>query len=172
MEDEILAAQNSKDSVGGIVEVIVAGVPAGLGEPVFDKLDADLAKAVMSIPAVKGVEVGGGFALSKLRGSQANDAFIAREGKIHTVTNNAGGILGGISDGEPIILRAAVKPTSSIAREQETVNLSEVAPAKISVEGRHDPCIVPRAVPVVEAMTCLVLADHGLRAGLIPRRLD
>lgn len=171
MEDEVLDAKREGDSVGGVIECIASGVPAGVGEPVFGKLDAELAKAVMSIPAIKGVEVGGGFSLAKMRGSRANDLFVVRDGEIKTQTNNAGGILGGISDSMPVVVRAAVKPTSSIEREQKTVNLSKLESEDIKVEGRHDPCIVPRAVPVVEAMVCLVLADQMMLAGLIPRKL-
>jgi chorismate synthase len=171
MEEAILAAKADGDSVGGIIEVTSIGVPAGLGEPVFDKLDADLAKAVMSIPAVKGVEVGGGFKLSSLHGSQANDEFVVSKGRVALSSNNCGGILGGISTGAPIVVRAAVKPTSSIAKQQKTVNLETKKEAKIRITGRHDPCIVPRAVPIVEAMVNLVLADHGIRGGFIPRKL-
>ena len=171
MENVILDAKNSGDSVGGIIEVRAFGVPAGLGEPVFDKLSADMAKALMSIPAVKGIEIGAGFELAKMRGSEGNDEFINEDGKIKTKTNNCGGILGGISNGMPIVARIAVKPTASISKKQKTVNLKTLKPAEIEIEGRHDPCIVPRAVPVVEAMTALVLADHGLRSGFIPGRL-
>ncbi|MFH1789105.1 MAG: chorismate synthase [Candidatus Altiarchaeota archaeon] len=171
MEDAVLAAKAHGDSVGGIIESVSIGVPAGIGEPVFDKLDAELAKALMSIPAVKGVEVGGGFGLSSLRGSEANDAFVFEGGKIRLASNHCGGILGGISTGMPIIVRAAVKPTASVAAKQKTVNLETRKASEIRVTGRHDPCIVPRAVPVVEAMVNLVLADHMMRSGAIPRRL-
>jgi len=171
MEDAILAAKAQGDSVGGVVEVISVGVPAGLGEPVFDKLDADLAKALMSIPAVKGVEVGGGFALSSLRGSEANDEFAMAREKVTLASNKCGGVLGGISTGSPIVVRVAVKPTASIAKQQKTVNLAAKKDARIKVLGRHDPCIVPRAIPVAEAMVNLVLADHGIRSGFIPRKI-
>jgi chorismate synthase len=171
MEKAILSAREGKDSVGGVIEAVALGVPAGLGEPVFDKLDADLAKAMMSIPAVKGVEIGKGFELAEMRGSQANDAFILKEGIIQTETNNCGGILGGISNGMPIVVRVAVKPTSSIRLKQKTVDIEKMGDAFIEVEGRHDPCIVPRAVVVVESMLALVLADHSLITGLIPRKL-
>ena len=171
MEEEILAAKAKNDSVGGVVEAVALNVPPGLGEPVFDKLNAELAKAVMSLPGVKGVEFGLGFELARMKGSEANDEIILEKGKIKTKTNKAGGMLGGISDGMPIILRVAIRPPSSIAKEQNTVDLKKKKSAKIKVEGRHDPCIVPRAVPIVEAMVALVLADHGLRSGLIPRRL-
>lgn len=171
MEVRIREAKGDGDSVGGVVEAVALNVPAGFGEPVFDKLDADLAKALMSIPAVKGVEVGGGFHLAGVKGGESNDGFILRGGEIETKTNNCGGILGGISDGMPIIVRVAIKPTPSISKKQNTVNLKTMKEEEILVEGRHDPCIVPRAVPVVEAMIALVLADHGLRNGAIPRRL-
>jgi len=159
MEQAILDAREAGDSVGGVVEVRAAGVPAGLGEPVFDKLDARLAAALMSIGAVKGVEVGDGFALSRARGSESNDA-IGEGGRF--LTNRAGGVLGGISSGEEIRVRVAVKPTPSIAAEQDTVD-RDGQPRKISVKGRHDPCIAPRLVPVAEAMVCLVLADAMLQ---------
>lgn len=157
-------AKRDGDSLGGIVEVWAEGVPAGLGEPVFDKLDADLAKALISIGAVKGIEFGLGFALASLRGSEANDALCHEEsGKVRTRTNNAGGIVGGISNGEDIILRLAVKPTPSIRKLQNTVNLHGEAVA-IEIRGRHDPVICPRIVPVAEAMVALVLVDHLLRS--------
>ncbi len=171
MEKAILAAKREKDSVGGVVEATAFGVPPGFGEPVFGKLDADLANALMSIPAVKGVEVGRGFELAGMKGSDANDEFFIENGKIKTRTNNCGGILGGISDGMPVVVRVAVKPTSSIGKIQDTVDLKEMEETTVEIGGRHDPCIVPRAVPVVEAMMALVLADHGLVSGFIPGRL-
>ena len=156
-------ARRELDSLGGVVEVRVRGVPPGLGEPVFDKLDADLAKAMLSIPAVKGFEVGDGFAVAESRGSQNNDPFVPRpDGSIGTTTNHAGGILGGMSSGEEIVIRIAAKPPASIAREQQTVNRAG-EPAGITVKGRHDPTVLPRLVPVAEAMVLLVLADHWLR---------
>ncbi|MFH1774147.1 MAG: chorismate synthase [Methanobacteriota archaeon] len=167
MEREILKAKKEGDSVGGIVELIALNVPVGLGEPVFDKLDADIAKALMSIGAVKGIEIGAGFEAAKRKGSENNDAFYVDKSKIKTLTNNSGGILGGISNGMPIVVRAAVKPTSSIAKEQRTVDLEKMKNTTISIKGLHDPCIVPRVLPVCEAMLALVLADHALRAGLI-----
>jgi chorismate synthase len=163
MEEAILAAKREGDSVGGVVEVVALNVPDGLGEPVFDKLDADIAKAMMSIGAVKGVEIGAGFEVTNRRGSENNDEFIIQNGKVATATNNSGGIQGGISNGMPIIIRAAIKPTSSIAKKQRTVDLSTMKETTIKVEGRHDPCIVPRVLPVCEAMVALVLADHLLR---------
>ncbi len=163
MEKAILAAKSDGDSVGGVVEVLALNVSAGLGEPVFDKLDADLAKAIMSIGAVKGVEIGAGFEVVGRRGSENNDEFIIQDGKVVTTSNNSGGILGGISSGMPIVVRAAIKPTSSIAKEQRTVDFAAMKETTIKVEGRHDPCIVPRVLPVCEAMVALVLADHLLR---------
>jgi len=150
------------DSVGGVIECVVRGIPAGLGEPVFDKLEADLAKAMMSLPATKGFEIGSGFAATRMRGSEHNDPFEMHRGKIRTTTNNSGGVQGGISNGEEIYFRIAFKPTATIAREQKTVNISR-EPTKLSARGRHDPCVLPRAVPIVEAMTALVLCDHALR---------
>ncbi len=161
MVDRILHFKKKGESVGGIIEVRAKGVPAGLGEPAFDKLDADLAKALMSIGAVKGVEIGAGFQAAGLLGSQNNDSFVP-EGAQHQTTNNAGGILGGISSGADIVIRAAVKPTASISLSQWTVDLKGKK-KEIRVEGRHDPCICPRIVPVAESMVAIVLADHWLR---------
>ncbi len=162
MEELILKVRKEQSSIGGVVECIAFNVPPGLGEPTFDKLDADIAKAMMSIGSIKGVEIGDGFQLSRMRGEDANDSFINRDGKILTETNHCGGILGGISTGMPIIVRVAVKPTSSLAREQQTVNIKGES-AVISTKGRHDPCIVPRIVPVIESMMAIVLCDHLLR---------
>jgi len=176
MEEAIINAKNEGDSVGGIVEVVSTGVPPGLGEPVFNKLSADLAGALMSIPGAKGVEIGAGFKLAWLCGSLSNDELEVRKtGKllsVSTKTNNSGGILGGISNGMPIVARVAFKPTSSIAKKQDTVNIKTRKNTTIEVGGRHDPCIVPRAIPIVEAMVNLVLADHGLISGLIPRSIQ
>ncbi len=157
------------DSLGGIIEGIARNVPVGLGEPVFDTLDGELAKALLAIPAVKGVEFGSGFAAAGKRGSENNDPFIISDGKVVTATNNAGGILGGMSNGMPIVVRVAVKPTASIARSQPTVDLKRLENAGLIVRGRHDVCIVPRAVPVVEAMMAVTLCDFAIRAELIPR---
>lgn len=157
----IEAARKDGDSVGAIVEVRAEGVPAGLGEPCFDKLDADIAKALMSIGTVKGVEIGNGFAAIRLRGSQNNDPFLPGQ-PVRTAGNNHGGILGGISSGMPIVARAALKPTSSIVKEQTTADINGQAQV-FQVKGRHDPCIAPRFVPVAEAMLRLVLVDHLLR---------
>jgi chorismate synthase len=165
MVQAIETVRQEGDSLGGIVEVWGLGVPAGLGEPVFDKLDADLGKAMLSIPAVKGVEIGMGFEAAKVRGSQSNDEFTSEGGRIVPRTNNAGGILGGISTGADIVVRIAVKPTSSISRPQMTVDRTG-RPVPVEVKGRHDPSICPRVVPVAEAMMALVLADHWLRQRL------
>ncbi|MCP5064958.1 MAG: chorismate synthase, partial [bacterium] len=150
-------------SLGGVVECVARGVPAGLGEPVFDKLEADLAKGMMSLPASKGFEIGSGFGGTRLSGSEHNDPFVpGMDGRPHTTTNRSGGIQGGISNGEPITLRVAFKPTATIAIEQDTVDREGHA-TKLSAKGRHHPCVLPRAVPLVEAMVYLVLADHWLR---------
>lgn len=154
--------RRERDSVGGVAEVVAVGVPAGLGEPVFDKLKADLAKALFSLPAVVGVEYGVGFAAATMRGSEHNDAFVTQGSQVVTRTNRHGGILGGISTGMPIVLRAALKPTSSIPRAQETVTRDGEA-TEVTVTGRHDPCLLPRFIPMAEAMVALVLADHWIR---------
>ncbi len=146
------------DSIGGILEAVINNCPAGLGDPAFDKLNARLAAALMSIATVKGIEFGAGFKVAQMRGSQNNDAFIAKGNKISTKTNNSGGILGGISSGEPIVLRLALKPPSSIAKFQKTVT-TELKQTDVQVKGRHDPCLCPRVVPVVEAMIALTLVD-------------
>ncbi len=161
-------AREEGDSVGGIIEGIALNVPVGLGEPVFDTLEGDLAKALFAIPAVKGVEFGSGFSAAGKRGSENNDPFTIRNGKMETMTNNAGGILGGISNGMPIVVRVAIKPTSSIARSQETVDIEKMESASLQVKGRHDVCIVPRAVAVVQSMIAVTLCDFAMRAGLIP----
>ena len=151
-------AKAANDSLGGVVEVRASGVPVGLGEPTFDKLDALIGQAMLSIPATKGVEIGQGFGVVGARGSENNDAFYVEDGRVRTRTNTAGGSLGGISSGEEIVVRVAVKPTSSVAQPQETVDTS-LRPRTVVVEGRHDPSVCPRAVPVAEAMLALVLAD-------------
>ena len=158
MEKLIMSLKASGDSIGSVVEVVADGVPAGLGEPTLEGLDAVLAHALMSINAIKGVEIGAGFGVVSLKGSECNDPFALKSGKVVTTTNNAGGILGGISTGMPIVARVAIKPPSSIAREQSTVRTDKKT-ASVKVEGRHDPCLAPRAVPVVEAMTAIVLCD-------------
>ena len=162
MINSIMRARKKGDSLGGVVEVIAQGVPAGLGEPVFDRLDADLAKAVMSMPAVKGVEIGVGFQSAIMTGSECNDVFAMKNKKVITTTNNAGGILGGISNGMDIVIRLVVKPTSSINKAQDTVT-QQGKKAKIRVEGRHDPCVATRAVPIAEAMVAITLIDHLYR---------
>ena len=155
-------ARKAGDSLGGVVEAVARGVPVGWGEPVFDKLDADLAKAMLSLPAAKGFEIGSGFGGTRLTGSQHNDPFYGQEGRVRTRSNRSGGVQGGISNGEEIVLRVAFKPTATILKEQETVD-EQGNDTTIKARGRHDPCVLPRAVPIVEAMIALVLADHALR---------
>ena len=162
-------AKEDGDSVGGIVEGVMLKLPVGLGEPVFDTLEGDLAKALFAIPAIKGVEFGLGFSAVAKRGSENNDTFIIKNNEIATRTNNAGGVLGGISNGMPIVVRVAVKPTSSIAISQQTVHIKNRESATLAVNGRHDTCIVPRVVVVVEAMMAVTIVDFALRAGLISR---
>ena len=158
----IKAARAEGDSVGGLIECRVRGVPAGLGEPVFDRLEADLAKAMLSLPATKGFEIGSGFAGTLLKGSEHNDAFENRAGQVRTQTNRSGGVQGGISNGEEIRFTVAFKPTATILRPQATVD-AQGQPAELMGRGRHDPCVLPRAVPIVEAMAALVLVDHWMR---------
>jgi chorismate synthase len=160
--------QAAEDSVGGVVEGIAMNVPAGLGEPVFDTLDGELAKALFAIPAVKGVEFGAGFAVADMKGSANNDPFDIEDDRIETRTNNAGGVLGGIGNGMPLVVRVAVKPTPSIPQAQDTVDIKQRQAASLEIKGRHDTCIVPRAVPVVEAMLAVTLCDLALRAGILP----
>ena len=160
-------AKGEGDSVGGIIEGLALNVPVGLGKPAFNTLEGDLSKALFAIPSVKGVEFGSGFSAARKRGSENNDPFTINDGKIVTATNNAGGILGGISNGMPIVARVAIKPTSSIARSQGTVDLKKMRSTSLEVKGRHDACIVPRAVPVVESMMAVTLCDFAMRAGLI-----
>ena len=169
MEALIKQVRSEKDTIGGVIRCAAFGVPAGLGAPVFDKLEADLAKAMLSLPACKGFESGTGFAAATMRGSAHNDAFFNEDGRIATRTNHSGGIQGGISNGMPILLRAAFKPVATIFQDQETVD-KQGNEARIQPRGRHDPCPVPRAVPIVEAMVALVLADHLLRwRGQVPQ---
>jgi chorismate synthase len=167
MAARIREVASDGDSVGGVVECIVMNLPAGVGEPVIGTLEGELAMALYSIPGVKAVEFGLGRDFSSSRGSESNDAYLIRDGKIITETNNAGGILGGISTGMPIICKVTFKPTPSIGKRQKSVNLSTMEETTIEIKGRHDPCIVPRAVPVVEGMVAVVLADQAIRAGLI-----
>lgn len=164
MEGVLKKAQKAGDTIGGIVEIVVQGCPAGLGSPVFDKLDADLAKALMGIGTVKGVEIGAGFAAADMTGSQCNDLLLPSG----FAANNAGGILAGIASGQDLVIRAACKPIPSIAREQDTVDING-KPVKLAVGGRHDVSVIPRIIPVCEAMVCLVLADHLLRQRAISR---
>ena len=167
MRQAILAARKKGDSLGGIIESITTDLPIGLGEPVFGSLESDLGKALYSIPAVKGIEFGSGFRGSETFGSKNNDLYEIKKGKIITKTNNAGGILGGLSNGMPIVLRVAFKPASSISKKQKTVDIKSKKATILSVTGRHDPCVVPRAPPVVDSLVSLVLADHALQAGFI-----
>ena len=167
MEDEILKAKNEGNSVGGIVEIIIDNLPVGLGQPVFDKLDGDLAKALMNIGAVKGVEIGLGFESTLLTGQEFNDQYHIENEKIMTETNNAGGILGGMSNGMPVVIRIAVKPTPSVSGIQKTVNLEKNTNSTIEIEGRHDPCICPRITTVAESACGMVIVDHMIRAGFI-----
>ena len=163
MQEAILAASRDGDSIGGVIECAAVGFPAGIGNPMFDGIENRLSAALFGIPAVKGLEFGAGFAAAAMRGSEHNDPYrIGDDGSITTTTNHAGGILGGISTGQPIVLRAAIKPTPSIAKAQQTVRLSTMENAELVVHGRHDPCIAHRAVPVVEAVTALVLLDYLL----------
>ncbi|MEM3151724.1 MAG: chorismate synthase, partial [Candidatus Bathyarchaeia archaeon] len=169
MKKAIIKAAEEGDSVGGIIEGLAINLPPGIGEPIFDSLDSDLAKILFSIPGVKGVEFGLGFKASKVKGSINNDEYTILNGKIKTLTNNAGGILGGLSTGMPISVKVAFKPPSSIKKRQRTINLKTFKEDWIEVKGRHDPCIVPKAVPVVEACIAITLCDHLIRAGFIPK---
>ncbi|MCR5088102.1 MAG: chorismate synthase [Oscillospiraceae bacterium] len=159
MRAAIAAARAEGDSVGGVVECVTEGLPGGLGEPVFDGMENQIARLAFAVPAVKGIEFGEGFAAAGLRGSENNDAYTVREGRVETLTNHAGGILGGITNGMPLVFRAALKPTPSIARPQQSVNLKTGETETLRVEGRHDPCIVPRAVPVMEAVAAIAVYD-------------
>ncbi len=161
-------AKKAGDSVGGVIECVARRVPPGLGEPVFDKLEADLARALMSLPAAKGFEIGSGFLGTRLRGSEHNDQFVRRAGRVRTRTNYSGGVQGGISNGEPIVVRVAFKPTATILKPQKTVGPGGRR-GTLKPRGRHDPCVVPRAVPIVEAMVALVLCDHLMRQWMIDR---
>ncbi len=162
MIERIKQVRSDGDSVGGVIECRVRGLPVGLGAPVFDRLEADLAKAMLSLPATKGFEVGSGFAGTLLRGSEHNDLFENRDGQIRTVTNHSGGVQGGISNGEELVFRVAFKPTATILQSQKTVDLTG-AETELMGRGRHDACVLPRAVPIVEAMAALVLVDHWMR---------
>ena len=159
MRAEVEAARTAQDSVGGVIECAVTGLPVGVGEPMFDGMEGAIAQAVFGVPAVKGIEFGAGFALAQMRGSQANDPFRFANGRVVTETNRCGGILGGITDGMPVLFRVAVKPTPSISQPQKTVNLQTGENAVLEIHGRHDPCIVPRAVSVIEAVTAIAVIN-------------
>ncbi len=163
MQAAIAAAKAEGDSLGGVVECAVLGLPVGLGDPMFDGMENRIASLVFGIPAVKGLEFGAGFALSAMRGSEANDPFRVTDGRVVTETNHCGGILGGITNGMPLTFRVAFKPTPSISREQRTVDLGTMENTTLRIEGRHDPCIVPRAVPVVEAAAAIAVYDALLQ---------
>ncbi len=171
MEKAILDAKKEGDSVGGIVECVAFNLPVGVGEPIFDSLDADIAKILFDIPAVKGVEFGVGFEVAKMKGSENNDPYVMSDDEIELDKNNSGGVLGGLSSGAPLVVRVALKPTPSIAKEQTTVDLSMMEETTLSIRGRHDPCIVPKAVPVVEGCVATVLVDQMIRGGFIPKVL-
>ncbi|MGA8303654.1 MAG: chorismate synthase [Thermoplasmata archaeon] len=168
MEEAIAQARRDGDSLGGVVEVRADGVPVGLGEPFFDSIESTIAHAVFSVPAVKGIEFGAGFRAARMRGSEHNDSFVWLEGKVRTETNHAGGILGGLATGMPVVFRAVVKPTSSIPRPQRTVNLADRTNQTLVITGRHDPCIVPRAVVVLESVTAMALTDLAFQGGYVP----
>ena len=168
MEEAIAEARRDGDSLGGVIEVRVEGLPVGLGEPFFDSIESAIAHLAFSVPSVKAIEFGAGFRAARMKGSEHNDPFVWVDGRVRTRTNNAGGILGGLSTGMPVVFRVAVKPTSSIARPQKTVNLVHRTTATLRVTGRHDPCIVPRAVVVLEAVAAIAFADLGLRGGFLP----
>lgn len=167
MSSDIAAARRAGDSLGGVVEVRAAGLPVGVGEPFFDSVESMVAHLAFAVPAVKGVEFGAGFGVGRMRGSENNDSYFYDSDTVRTRTNHAGGILGGLSTGMDLVARFAVKPTASIAREQETVDLASKTPARIVITGRHDPCIVPRAAPVLEAVVAIALVDLALRAGVL-----
>jgi chorismate synthase len=168
MEEYVLKAMENKDSVGGIVEIVALNVPVGVGNPIFNKLNGELARALMSINAVKGVEIGVGFKAAEMYGSEMNDEMYFDDDKnIRFKTNSCGGILGGISCGTPIVLRIAVKPTPSIGKKQRTINLKTLENVEIEIEGRHDPVIVPRIIPVAESMVAITLADLMIKGGFI-----
>jgi len=171
MKDSILSARRDGDSLGGIIECIVRGVPVGLGEPIFESIESEISKGIFSIPAVKGLEFGSGFRGSTMKGSENNDSFVIDKstGHIITDTNKSGGILGGITDGMPLVFRVAFKPAASIARPQKTVNLKDMSESQLIVTGRHDPCVVPRAPPVVDSIAAIVVLDSCFKSNLIPR---
>ena len=159
MRQRIAEARAEGDSVGGIIECYIVGLPAGLGEPMFGGVESRIAQIVYGVPAVKGVECGAGYSAANLRGSQCNDAYTVKNGAVQALTNNAGGILGGITNGMPVIFRAAIKPTPSISRPQQSISLARGEAQELVIKGRHDPCIVPRAVPVIEAAAAIAIFD-------------
>lgn len=167
MKAQIVEARGNGDTLGGVVRSVASGVPPGIGEPIYNSLESDLAAAAFSIPSVKGVEFGSGFAGSQSSGSQNNDPYTIQDGRVYTTSNNSGGILGGISTGMDIVMNVAFKPASSIAQQQASVDMRTMTEATLNVRGRHDPCVVPRAPPVVDAMMALVLADHAILGGMI-----
>jgi chorismate synthase len=173
MKEEILSARRDGDSLGGIIECIVKGVPVGLGEPIFESIESEISSGLFSIPAVKGVDFGSGFRGSEVRGSMNNDSFVinTEDGSIMTKSNNSGGILGGITDGMPLMFRVAFKPAASIPKTQKTIDLKEMKDSDLIVTGRHDPCVVPRAPPVVDSIAGIILLDSCMKANLIPRVL-
>jgi chorismate synthase len=171
MVETILKAKKEGDSVGGTVECVAFGLPVGVGEPIFDSLDAEIGKVLFDVPAIKGVEFGVGFSAAKMKGSENNDPYRMCNEEVEMLNNNAGGVLGGLSSGVPLVVRVAVKPTPSISKEQQTVDLSKMEDTTIKVQGRHDPCVVPKAVPAVEASVALVLVDQLIRGGFIPKVL-
>ncbi|HZJ99405.1 MAG TPA: chorismate synthase [Tissierellaceae bacterium] len=164
MKDLIIKTKKEGDSIGGTIETAIINLPAGLGSPYFDALDANLAKLIFSVPGVKGLEFGAGFNISKIKGSEANDEMYIKDGRVRTYTNNSGGLVGGISNGMPIIFRSAIKPTSSIAKRQRTVDIGKAIDSSISIEGRHDPCIVQRVLPVVDAVAAIAIVDLLIEA--------
>lgn len=165
MKKEILMARENEDSVGGIIECAIIGVPAGLGDPFFDSVESQLSHILFSIPAVKGIEFGAGFGITKMKGSQANDEIFIENGKVNAKHNYNGGIVGGITNGMPVIFRVAIKPTPSIGKIQNTIDMEKMEETKINIRGRHDPCIVPRAVPVIEAAAAITILDMMLERG-------
>jgi chorismate synthase len=168
MAEAIAAIRRDGDSLGGVVEVWARGVPVGLGEPFFDSIEAAVAHLAFAVPGVKGVEFGEGFGAARMRGSEHNDPYGVRDGRVEPLSNHAGGVLGGLADGADIVARFSVKPTASIARDQQTVDLTTRQPTTLRVTGRHDPCIVPRAAPVLEAVVAIALADLAFVGGYLP----
>ena len=172
MKKKVVGERGSGDSLGGIVECVALNLPVGVGEPVFSSIESEIGRSIFSIPAVKGIEFGSGFAGTRMKGSENNDTYVKMEnGRVITKTNNSGGILGGLSTGMPLVFRVAFKPASSIASSQDTLDLSTMKETKLIVPGRHDPTVVPRGVPVVESMAACVLADLAIKGGFIPRVL-